>query len=139
MILYKRATRAVFVYGFAKKERANIPQDELATLKELAAEILTYDDTALAQAVAMPWPRRDGPSLCMPAPACIAAPQIFHRHETLFSPLPLHRVPSRKGSKVVVILSSRARIRKARSRVDTAPSGQMSGCRNTPRWCRALR
>jgi len=31
MILYKRATRAVFVYGFAKKERANITQDELVT------------------------------------------------------------------------------------------------------------
>jgi hypothetical protein len=52
MILYKRATKAVFVYGFAKNERANITQDELATLKELAAEILTYDDTALAEAVA---------------------------------------------------------------------------------------
>jgi hypothetical protein len=49
MILYKRAARAVFVYGFAKNERANITQDELATLKELAAEILTYDDTTLAR------------------------------------------------------------------------------------------
>lgn len=52
MILYKRATRAIFVYGFAKNERANITQDELATLKELAGEILTYDDAALAKAVA---------------------------------------------------------------------------------------
>jgi hypothetical protein len=52
MILYKRATRAVFVYGFAKNERANITRDEVATLKELAGEILAYDDTALAKAVA---------------------------------------------------------------------------------------
>ena len=52
MILYKRATKAVFVYGFAKNERANITQDELATLKELAAELLPYDDSALAKAVA---------------------------------------------------------------------------------------
>src|SRR6266851_478497 len=52
VILYKRATRAVFVYGFAKNERANITQDEVATLKELASQILAYDDRALAQAVA---------------------------------------------------------------------------------------
>ena len=52
MILHKRATRAAFVYGFAKNERTNITQDQLATLKELAAEILSYDDTALAEAVA---------------------------------------------------------------------------------------
>ena len=52
MILYRRGTRAVFVHGFAKNERANITQDELATLKELASQILAYDDRALAQAVA---------------------------------------------------------------------------------------
>ena len=51
MILYKRGTRAVFVHGFAKNERANITQYELATLKELASQILAYDDKALAQAV----------------------------------------------------------------------------------------
>jgi hypothetical protein len=44
MIIYKRATRAVFVYGFAKNERANITQDELATLKEFASQILACDD-----------------------------------------------------------------------------------------------
>ena len=52
MILYKRATRAVFVYGLAKRETANIARDELATLKELASQILAYDDRALAQAAA---------------------------------------------------------------------------------------
>ncbi len=52
MILYRRGTRAVFVHGFAKNERANITQDEVATLKELASQILAYDDKSLAQAVA---------------------------------------------------------------------------------------
>ncbi len=35
-----------------KNERANITQDEVATLKELASQILAYDDKSLAQAVA---------------------------------------------------------------------------------------
>src|SRR5712691_11696237 len=52
VIAYKRGTRAVFIHGFAKNERANISRDELATLKELASQILAYDDKTLAQAVA---------------------------------------------------------------------------------------
>jgi hypothetical protein len=52
LILYKRATRAVFVYGFAKNERGNIAQDELEALKELAGQVLAYEEAALAQAVA---------------------------------------------------------------------------------------
>jgi hypothetical protein len=52
LILYRRAARAVFVYGFAKNERANITQDELEALKELANQVLAYDERALAQAVA---------------------------------------------------------------------------------------
>ncbi len=51
MIVYKRGTRAVFVHGFAKNERANISRHELATLKELASQILAYDDKTLVQAV----------------------------------------------------------------------------------------
>lgn len=43
MILYERGMRALFVYGFAKSERANITKDELAALRELASEILAYD------------------------------------------------------------------------------------------------
>src|SRR5260370_35523209 len=49
MILYKRATRAVFVGGFAKNERANITQDELATIKELESQILPETESNLAQ------------------------------------------------------------------------------------------
>lgn len=51
MILYKRAATAVFVHGFAKNERANITQDELAALKELADLVLRYDEQGMAQAV----------------------------------------------------------------------------------------
>ena len=36
IILLRRETRAIFVYGFAKNERANIEDDELADFKKLA-------------------------------------------------------------------------------------------------------
>jgi hypothetical protein len=51
MIVYRRATRAVFVHGFAKNDRTNVTPDELAALKELASEILAYDDKRLARVV----------------------------------------------------------------------------------------
>ncbi len=48
MILVYRATdRAVFLYGFAKNERDNIDDEELATFKELAAGWLQADDAGL--------------------------------------------------------------------------------------------
>ena len=49
MILYKRGKRAFFVYGFAKSERSNVSRDEIATLTELASELLAYDDGAIAE------------------------------------------------------------------------------------------
>ena len=52
VILYRRGARAFFVYGFAKSERANISQDELAALKELAAEMLAYNEGEIMRAVA---------------------------------------------------------------------------------------
>jgi hypothetical protein len=52
MILYKRGRRALFVYGFAKSERSNVSPDEIAALKELASEMLAYDDATMARAVA---------------------------------------------------------------------------------------
>ncbi len=52
VILYRRATRAVFVYGFAKNERANITRQELEVMKELADQVLGYDEFQLAAAVA---------------------------------------------------------------------------------------
>ncbi len=51
LVVYKSGTRAVFVHGFAKSDRANIREDELAALKALAAELLRYDAKALAKAV----------------------------------------------------------------------------------------
>ena len=47
-----RASRAVFVYGFAKNERDNIRDDELAEFKRLAAVILAYGDDEIRTAVA---------------------------------------------------------------------------------------
>jgi hypothetical protein len=52
IILFRAGTRAFFVHGFAKNEQDNIRDDELAAFKMLAAEMLNYDDAALAKTVA---------------------------------------------------------------------------------------
>jgi hypothetical protein len=52
IVLFRKGDRAFFVYGFAKSARATIPPDELLGFKRLAAEMLSYDDAALAKAVA---------------------------------------------------------------------------------------
>jgi hypothetical protein len=51
VILYRRRTRAFFVYGFAKSDRANVSQDELAALKELASAMLEYSDADITKAI----------------------------------------------------------------------------------------
>jgi len=51
IILLKAGERAFFVRGFAKNELDNIRDDELAALKSLAAQMLAYDDAALALAL----------------------------------------------------------------------------------------
>jgi hypothetical protein len=51
VMLYRRSSRAFFVYGFAKSVRANISQDELAALKELATEMLAYNEGEITKAV----------------------------------------------------------------------------------------
>jgi hypothetical protein len=43
--------RAIFVHGFAKNEKDNIEQDELAALKKLANELLGYDDKTIARVI----------------------------------------------------------------------------------------
>jgi len=43
LIAYRSGDRAVFLYGFAKNERGNIEDKELATLKEIAAAWLEAD------------------------------------------------------------------------------------------------
>ncbi|MDR7155247.1 hypothetical protein J2W40_002069 [Sphingobium xenophagum] len=51
IVAYRTANRAFFLYGFAKNERENIDEDELQTLKDIAAEFLDHDDTSLDDAV----------------------------------------------------------------------------------------
>jgi len=52
LILFRAGSRAFFVHGFAKNDRDNIDDDELAALRRLAAILLAYDDAALSQALA---------------------------------------------------------------------------------------
>jgi len=51
LLAFRVGERAYFVYGFAKNERANVSDKALQALKRLAAELLGYDDRALAQAL----------------------------------------------------------------------------------------
>lgn len=51
IILFRRGRRAVYVYGFEKKDRANVRADELAAFKELASVILNYTEVELANLV----------------------------------------------------------------------------------------
>ncbi len=51
LIAYQSGDRAVFLYGFAKNERENIEDDELTTLREIAAGWLEADDEYLENAI----------------------------------------------------------------------------------------
>ena len=51
LIAYRPGDRALFLYGFAKKERDNIKDDELTTLKEIAAAWLEADAERLRYAL----------------------------------------------------------------------------------------
>lgn len=51
IVLFRSGTRAFFVHGFAKNEQANIRDDELAAFRMLAAELLNYQDEAIARAM----------------------------------------------------------------------------------------
>ena len=50
MILLQLGQRAVFACGFAKSDQRNIRGDELTALRELATELLGYNEEELAQA-----------------------------------------------------------------------------------------
>jgi hypothetical protein len=52
LIAYQRSRRAVFLYGFAKSERDNIADDELATLRDIATVWLRMDSSRLERALA---------------------------------------------------------------------------------------
>ena len=51
IILFRQGSRAVFVYGFDKKDRANIKADEMEAFKELATVILGYTHAELSKRV----------------------------------------------------------------------------------------
>jgi hypothetical protein len=52
LIAYRAKTRSVFLFGFAKSERDNIDDDELATLRDVGQEFLEANEAALAEALA---------------------------------------------------------------------------------------
>jgi hypothetical protein len=51
LVAYRRRQRAVFLYGFAKRERENIGRDELVSLREIAAAWLAADAVSIARAL----------------------------------------------------------------------------------------
>jgi len=52
VIAYRRGDRAVFLFGFAKNERANLDDRELADWQRVGRSYLGLDDHALEAAVA---------------------------------------------------------------------------------------
>ena len=52
VVVWRRKDRGVFIHGFAKSERDNIGDEDLADLKELAALFLSYSGKQLERAVA---------------------------------------------------------------------------------------
>lgn len=48
IVLYRAATRAVFVYGFAKSDRSNLDADELVQFRKAADHVLALSETELA-------------------------------------------------------------------------------------------
>lgn len=51
LIAYRAGDRSVFIYGYAKNERENLGDDELATLREIAAAWLEANDERLEHAI----------------------------------------------------------------------------------------
>lgn len=52
VILFRKAKRAVYVYAFEKKDRANISRNELEAYRELARVVLNYSESEIAKFVA---------------------------------------------------------------------------------------
>jgi hypothetical protein len=51
LIAYRPKSRSVFLLGFAKSERGNVDDDELATARDIAKARLEADAKALARAI----------------------------------------------------------------------------------------
>ena len=52
VLAFRRGERSVFLYGFAKNERANIDDDELEALRDLARTYLELDAKKIGAAIA---------------------------------------------------------------------------------------
>ena len=52
ILLFRAGDRALFVYGFAKSDRGNIGDDELAAFRQLAVEVLALSGEQLDALVA---------------------------------------------------------------------------------------
>jgi hypothetical protein len=51
IVVYRTRTRAIFLYGFAKKERENIELAELLSFRAVAAGLLAADSASIAEAI----------------------------------------------------------------------------------------
>ena len=51
LMAYRQGARSVFLYGFAKCERANIDDDELATARDVAKGWLEASQRRIADAI----------------------------------------------------------------------------------------
>lgn len=58
LVVFRSGERAVFLYGFAKNERDNIGDDELASLKDIAARWFEASEEQIEGAVALGFCRR---------------------------------------------------------------------------------
>ena len=47
IVFFRRGERAVFVFGFAKKDKANLTAHELTTFRKAARIVLDLDDVAM--------------------------------------------------------------------------------------------
>ena len=52
VIAYRQGVRAVFLFGFAKSERANLDDEELAYWRQIGRDYLALNDKAVAAAAA---------------------------------------------------------------------------------------
>ncbi len=53
IILFKQESRAVFVAGYAKNDKANLTERELQVLKDLAKDILSLSESQVNRAVSV--------------------------------------------------------------------------------------
>lgn len=51
LIAFRQGVRSVFLYGFAKSDRANIDDDELATARDIAKSWFEASDRQIADAI----------------------------------------------------------------------------------------